>query len=438
MPTAEETFILQPLTQRELDLIIQKHEMFLTGKPGGARAVVRDRDLSGLNLSGKKLSQSDFTGCILCDTDMTTASFDAANLFGCDLSGAKMRGIKLVRADLRGAEIENADLRGADLTGADLREGAVVLRRKSSAKPNDTFHSGAKAGAVSFRGSNLTGAILTNVVAIQTDFTNADLSDCIMHKANFRDALFSFCDLSNSDFQNADIRDADFRGSIMTGTKMNGVENKGAEFVLTLVDNTQGQDFSEIDMTLDELVIRHMAWVASGGKSGKQLDVSNIDMRKAGSIAAKKLTALRAAKATFAGTNMAGVEMQSATLENSDFRKCVMTHVDLRGANLAGALLVRANASNGNFDPLVIKRPDGSDMTRVTSFQSANLTHGNFTGARMRQADFRGADLAHAVFENCDLRGADFTNAHLYQAVFKGAILTDAIFDPHAVPENAA
>ena len=58
----EDDFTLPKITQAELNEVIRKHGMFMTAKPGGGRAVVKDKDLTGLSFVGQNLSQSDFTG----------------------------------------------------------------------------------------------------------------------------------------------------------------------------------------------------------------------------------------------------------------------------------------------------------------------------------------------------------------------------------------
>ena len=74
----------------DLQKVLEKHAMWLSGKEGGERANLRGADLSDADLSG-------------------------ADLRGADLRGADLRG-----ADLRDADLRDADLRGADLRGANL------------------------------------------------------------------------------------------------------------------------------------------------------------------------------------------------------------------------------------------------------------------------------------------------------------------------------
>jgi len=95
-----DTFKIHPVTQAELNEVIRKHVMFLTARSGGARAVLRDRDLSGLSFVGQNLAQSDFTGCIMALADCSHANFESATLFGCDLSKANLTSTDFQKSEL--------------------------------------------------------------------------------------------------------------------------------------------------------------------------------------------------------------------------------------------------------------------------------------------------------------------------------------------------
>ena len=71
---------VKEMTQCDLNTIIQRHEKWLKGEPGG----------------------------------------EIADLRNAVLRGADLRGADLRDADLRGADLSDADLRGADLRGADV------------------------------------------------------------------------------------------------------------------------------------------------------------------------------------------------------------------------------------------------------------------------------------------------------------------------------
>jgi uncharacterized protein YjbI with pentapeptide repeats len=297
--STKEDFTLKTMTQAEINEIIRKHQMFLTARPGGARAVVRDRDLTGLSFLGQNLSQSDFTGCIMTDTDLRNAKFESATLFGCDFTNAKLMNTRLVRADMRGAEVGSADLTKADMAGADLREGKTIIKRKVKTS-SDQYSKAAEAGVVQFTGSDLSGVNLNNATAINAVFDDATLLDAKMHGMNLKSASLKGADLSRADLSAADLRQADFSYAIMTGANIRDTEKSDSNFTLTLTDENAGPPIGEVELTLDELILRHTSWVASGGRQGKQLDLCGLDMRKGPSLAASRLTGLKASKTTFA------------------------------------------------------------------------------------------------------------------------------------------
>ncbi|MDB5455513.1 MAG: pentapeptide repeat protein, partial [Caulobacter sp.] len=106
------------LSQAELDMMLTAHEKFITGKPGGKRAVLRFMNLSELDLSRRNLADADFTASILDGCKLMGARMERATLFGCDLRKADLRQAVLIRADLRGACLRGANLSQADLTQA--------------------------------------------------------------------------------------------------------------------------------------------------------------------------------------------------------------------------------------------------------------------------------------------------------------------------------
>ena len=95
------------MTKTEIKEILEKHQKWLVGEPGGERANLRGANLYGANLYGANLYGADLSG---------------ANLYGANLYGADLRGANLYGADLRGANLRGANLRGANLYGADLDE----------------------------------------------------------------------------------------------------------------------------------------------------------------------------------------------------------------------------------------------------------------------------------------------------------------------------
>lgn len=418
---------LQRIEQPEIDEIIRKHQMFLTGRTGGARAVVRDSDLTGIDFSGKNLSQSDFTGSVMTHANLSNANFESATLFGCELKHAQMQGVRLVRADMRGSDIECADLTGADLTGADLREGKTILKRKM--KKADDQYGKAEAGAVQFSRSVLSGATLTGATATGANFSDTIMTNVRMQGINLKNAILCHADMSGADLSNADLRNANFRGAILTGSKMDHAEKSGTDFTFTLTNAVVGTDFEETPLSLDELILKHTAWVASAGREGKQLDLTDFDMRKLSSLSGQRLTAVRAIRTTFAGIDMRSVEMQGAVLDQSDFRKCDISNSDMRGSSFKGAVFDRADLVRTNLLPLSFKKKDGTEMRVGCVFDGGSFRHANLQEARLMMASFKNADLSFSSLAGADLRQVDFRGAVLEDTDLSGALLDGALFD---------
>jgi hypothetical protein len=89
-------------------VVLEKHRLWVAGKPGGERADLCDADLF----------RQDLCGAIL----------RAAELHGADLRGANMLGANLRWADLRWSNLFGANLRQADLRWADLRRARYNVR----------------------------------------------------------------------------------------------------------------------------------------------------------------------------------------------------------------------------------------------------------------------------------------------------------------------
>ena len=99
---------MKKITQKELEVFLRKHKLWLVGDREGERA-----DLSGANLRRANLMEADLRRANLMEADLRRAN----------LSGADLRRANLSGADLSGANLSGADLSGADLSGANLDKG---------------------------------------------------------------------------------------------------------------------------------------------------------------------------------------------------------------------------------------------------------------------------------------------------------------------------
>ena len=106
------------MTKEELATIIEAHRKWISGEPGGTRAVLCGAVLRGSDLSGSDLRDAVLRGAVLRGSDLSGSDLRDADLRGAVLSGADLRDADLRDADLRGADLRDADLRGAVLRGA--------------------------------------------------------------------------------------------------------------------------------------------------------------------------------------------------------------------------------------------------------------------------------------------------------------------------------
>ena len=98
------------MKQKELDIILKKHEMWLNGETNGERAALRHANLS--------------------DADLRNADLRHADLRNADLRNANLRDSNLSDADLRNANLSDADLRNANLNWCSNEDVAGVIVRK--------------------------------------------------------------------------------------------------------------------------------------------------------------------------------------------------------------------------------------------------------------------------------------------------------------------
>src|ERR1700687_4323097 len=140
---------------KRLAEILQAHEKFFSGEPGGVRADLTGADLSRADLSGVNLSDAILKGANLDQGDLRRGKLVRA-----DLSGAKLR-----KADLRNTDMTEALLPGADLTGAQV-SGVELFR----CDLRDVIYRGANLRNTNFRESDVRG----------TKFDGADMGVAIL------------------------------------------------------------------------------------------------------------------------------------------------------------------------------------------------------------------------------------------------------------------
>ncbi|PJB71473.1 MAG: pentapeptide repeat-containing protein [Alphaproteobacteria bacterium CG_4_9_14_3_um_filter_47_13] len=421
---------LEQVTQRELEDIIKKHTIFLKGIRGGARAVLKFRDMSGLKFQGADLSQADFTGSILQGADLSWGTFTGASFFASDLRNACLVQGDFSRADFRGACVSGADLTGADLEKADLREGKVMERNARGILTDKDWGEGEpNRKKTIFTGAKLRDTNLSGSRAATADFSDADLSGVLVKNADFSGANLQGANLSDADFTGSNLSNSNLASSIMTGTILVMTETGGSNIKEATTEDSMGIKFEVLEQTLPELLEAHTKWVATAGKHGERLDLSGYDMRSVSGLGSYSLTAIKAIGTNFLKQNLEGTQIQSALLDRADLRDCKLMKTDLRGSSLRNALLSRADLSGAQLSPLKFINQYGMEWLQRVDLSGANLRYAILRGTNLSDAILAGADLSYAILIDCDLRRADLSGALLENTDMENTMIQGASFD---------
>ena len=198
----------------------------------------------------------------------------------------------------------------------------------------------------------------------------------------------------------------------------------------------------------------------------------------------KSLAGADLSEASFAHSNLSGVNLSGAILDETNFYKADLSGVDFTVTDVItdGLTFIEANLSNSNFEgvnlasklqysttfknkayligdgiqspedylkirdelfgvdgniPLLLLifsvEVDGNDLTVNYVFRNnfalANLENANFKNADLRFVDFYSADLTNADLSGADLKDVYFSNADLSNANLEDANLEGAILD---------
>ncbi len=423
-----ELHALEKITQGALDKALGKHAMFMRGQVGGRRANFQYKNLSGLDFHNHDLSQADFTGSNLQYADLSLGTFKNACFFACDLRDADLSHGDFSRSDMRGACLSGANLSGSNLKEADMRDGEVIEKYKNS-DLKAYKHKDTEGKRTTLCGARLGNADLSGIRGENADFSHADLSKTNIQNAKLRGASFHGANLTRADLSGSDIAYSDMKSAILSDTNFDFTENYAVDKANAITHDAIGKQISDTGKSFEELLDQHKLWIETAGKKGEQLDLSEFDLRNETELSLFPLTAIKAIKSIFLNLDLSRANIQSATLDGSDFRDCYMESADLRGSSFKNVSMMRANLKNSRLSPLLFKNPDGSKRAQRVNFSGADLRFVNFYDADLRDAIFMDADLTQADLRGADLRRADLTGAKLINTNFDGANLNGTIMD---------
>jgi uncharacterized protein YjbI with pentapeptide repeats len=190
----------------------------------------------GIDLSGKKLIDADFSYSRLANAKFNGAFLTGAVLTGADLTGAKL--LSLTR--LGGAHLDMANLSGADLTGAQLMETKGVSASLTYTFLTKAVFDEANLEGVDFSGATLIETSMKNTNSLErATFSGAYLNSVHfeghapnLQGAKFKDTCLIGCDLAQANMgpsggvvatlEGAFLQAANFSNVILTGANLAG------------------------------------------------------------------------------------------------------------------------------------------------------------------------------------------------------------------------
>ena len=151
---------LLTITQTELLIALRANNRFHAGLPGGRRALLQDRDFSGLDLTGYDFSRADVSGSRFAGVTAVGAVFIATTASACDFTDADLSRVDFTRAVLCGSSLRGALLHDATFVQADLRPGYLATRAMGGVFQRRQVGGGQTVGFTDLSGARMAGANL--------------------------------------------------------------------------------------------------------------------------------------------------------------------------------------------------------------------------------------------------------------------------------------
>ena len=296
-----------------------------------------------------------------------------------------------------------------DLSGADLSE--LDLRGAD-------FRKG-WLESVSFRCANLRGAKFDEAVLARADLSGAFVKGTTFTTANLGGALLQGIVIEGEiDFTDAIFMKADFSDTVLDGATLTRADLNEAIFTNTCLTNVVAEEllFYKTDLRGLSLAGAKLDDATFIDCDVRDLDLSDTELDEISFVMCKgrgiKLFRARGKQFTAAlSESFAGADFRGADLET-----VFMRGLDLEGSDFSGATLKEYDFSEANLKNAKLYRIVARDGRCVrTDFRDADLTS---------------ADLMGATFQKADIRGTKLRGANLYGADF-GRVRSDEATDLH-------
>lgn len=411
-------------------------------------------ELAGVDLSGLKFNNVDFSEATLARTRFSGARFENCRFGQRQLERGLLDGATFIRQNLRHHNLEAATLTGAAfidvelfscrMSGADCRDLAVESVRFIGCDCSRVSFQGMTGSSVLFERTGLTGARFDGAKVEGWAFPQATLRGTSFKQAALIDASFAASEgrLPPFAIEDIDLDDTDLSGADFSGVDLAGQVRfaRAPRFGASVQQRTRlvgarlplsflGKDCSFVDAR-DAIFVNDL---------DPAHDMEGFRAREA-VLPGIEFAGLRLEEADFTGADLTAARFGNAQLSDADFSTAVLEGADFTGANLDEAAFADATLAGANFTSAWLLQAtfDNTVLDR-TNFSSAMLAstnfgklHGltaagvNFSNACLAQAEFRGVTFARAgsqqtSFAGACLAGADFSGASLTDVVLTNA-----------------
>ena len=292
--------------------------------------------------------------------------------------------------------------------------------------------------------------------------------------------------LVGADLTNANLDGVDLSGQDLSGTVLKGVDLSGRSFSNTI--------FEGVDLSGRNLInsIFHYTNFDNADLTDTNLTNSSFIQVDFTKIKNKKLTNTDLRGASFAHSNLEGVDLSGSNFKYINFQHANLVGQDFTGVTFFGTIFNWAKLANSNFEGVdlspkgfvaeetFLNKANLANLDRLslakelyvfpnrfpisvqvsgnnlivefffynnfefaelqnanfananlqgTSFENAILTNANFQNAIIIYSDLRNADLRGANLSNADLTDSFLTNANLAKANVSSVIINGAVLD---------
>ena len=359
-----------------------------------------------------------------------------------------LKGASLSKADLQGKNLQSFIFEGADLHHADL--------------------SGADLSLTNLKGANLSHCKLEN----------CDLSGCVLEEANL-----SFAVLKNVKWKEANLKDANLQGAcieqeVSVGKDTDKLNQQQLEqacnWPLAKYDESQlldpnlpfykrgigpdhnerlqsnkrdlsGYDLSNVNLrgaNLTNFMLKQTNLYGAILHEAKGLEAEQLEQARNWPLAKYDESQLADPYLPFHGRGIGPDLNERLQSDKRDLSEYDLSHVDLRGANLAHFKLRETNLQGATFKkatgltkkqieqavnwPLAFYDPDQLRELGLAKDHNARIREKSLRKYSLSGTDLKGADLHGFNLYKAVLRGAQLEGANLQKAVMMGADLQGA------------